>query len=245
MRKMGAYLRSGITYLIAGLSTVGIAVAIVIGSAIRPLGPFGDRILRGFGKIWVLVSGMRLEVSGLENLQAGTPYIIVANHRSNIDIMTLISALPIPIRFLSKQEVFEVPVLGGAMRGVGMVPVDRDFGRREYASIVRNTQLLVAEGRSLVVFAEGTRSLTGEMLPFKTGAFHIAAHVGCPVLPVAVKGTASIWPPQSSLIKGGPVSVKVMAPDLPRQKSHRSSQTESHTRSAQSLIRRTDSDLIS
>ena len=212
MRKMWAYPRSGITLLIAGLGTVGITLTIAIGAAFRPLGSFGDRLLNGFGRIWVLTSGIRMKVSGLENIEAGTPYIIVANHRSNIDIMTLLSALPIPIRFLSKKEVYKFPLLGSAMRGARMVPLDRDLGRRELASIISSTRLLVAEGRSLVVFPEGTRSPTGEMLPFKTGAIHIAARVGCPLLPVAIQGTGAIWPPQSLLIRGGPVSVKVMPP---------------------------------
>lgn len=206
------FLRSGITYVVAGLTTVGIALVIAIGSMFGPLGSFGDWILKRFGRVWVFASGMRMEVSGLENIEGGTPYIVVANHRSNIDIMVLTAALPIPIRFLSKVEVFKFPLLGSAMRGVGMIPLDREMGRRELAFIIRSTRSLVAEGKSLVVFPEGTRSLTGEMLAFKTGAIHIAARTGCPILPVAVQGTGNVWPPQSSLIRGGPVSVTVMQP---------------------------------
>lgn len=223
MKKALLFLRSGITFLVAGLSTVGVALSIVIRSAFGPLGSFGDWILDRFGRVWVLASGTRLEVSGLENIREGTPYVVVANHRSNIDIMVLLSALPIPIRFLSKVEVFKFPLLGSAMRGAGMIPLDREMGRRELASIIRNTRSLAAEGKSLVVFPEGTRSITGEMLPFKTGAIHIAAQVGCPLLPVAVKGTGAIWPPQSSLIRGGPVKVTVMPPITLTRKTARQS----------------------
>lgn len=212
MRKVWAVTRSLFTYLIAGLGTVGIALTVVVYSAFRPRGPFGESIMRGFGRLWVTVSGIRLTVRGLDNIESGVPYIVVANHRSNIDIMTLATALPIPIRFLSKKEVLQFPLLGAAMRGVGMVPLDRELGRKELASIIRSARLLASEGRSLVVFPEGTRSLTGEMLPFKYGAFFIAAQVGCPVLPVAISGTGAVWPPQSWLIRGGPVSVKVMPP---------------------------------
>ena len=109
------------------------------------------------------------------------------------------------------------------MRQVGMIPLDREMGRRELAFIIRNTRSLVAVGKSLVVFPEGTRSITGEMLPFKTGAIHIAARVGCPILPVAVQGTGKVWPPQSSLIRGGPVSVKVMPPITLTKKESRQS----------------------
>lgn len=223
MRRAWITLRSLVTYLVAGLGTVGIALAAVISSAIRPRGPFGERILNGFGRLWVTVSGMRLEVKGLEHIDRDTPYIVVANHRSNIDIMTLAKALPIPIRFLSKKEVLEFPLLGAAMRGVGMVPLDREMGRKELASIIRSARLLVSEGRSLVIFPEGTRSLTGEMLPFKYGAFFIAAQVGCPVLPVAVSGTGAIWPPKSWVIRGGPVSVTVMPPFVLTKKDSRQS----------------------
>ena len=212
MRSAWAVVRSLFTYLIAGLGTVGIALAAVISSAFRPRGPFGESIMNGFGRLWMTVPGIRLKVSGLENIRKDVPYIVVANHRSNIDIMTLARALPIPIRFLSKKEVLQFPLLGAAMRGVGMVPLDRELGRKELASIIRSARVLVSEGRSLVVFPEGTRSLTGEMLPFKYGAFFIAAQVGCPVLPVAISGTGAVWPPQSWLIRGGPVSVKVLPP---------------------------------
>ncbi|MYA38840.1 MAG: 1-acyl-sn-glycerol-3-phosphate acyltransferase [Acidimicrobiia bacterium] len=205
-------LRSAVTYLVAGLSTVGIALAIVIRSAFGVLRPSEERLVKRFGRVWVVASGANLEVSGLENIEEGTPYIVVANHRSNIDIMVLTAALPIPIRFLSKVEVFKFPLLGSAMRSVGMIALDREMGRRELAFIIRNARSLAAEGKSLVVFPEGTRSITGEMLPFKTGAIHIAARTGCPILPVAVQGTGAVWPPQSSLIRGGPVSVKVMPP---------------------------------
>lgn len=223
MKLVWTVIRSSITYLVAGLGTVGIALSVVISAAIRPRGPLADRILKGFGRIWVLASGIRLKVSGLENVESEVPYIIVANHRSNIDIMTLIAALPIPIRFLSKKEVFKFPLMGAAMRGAGMVPLDRETGRKELASIIRHARLLVSEGRSLVIFPEGTRSLTGKMLPFKYGAFFIAAQVGCPVLPVAISGTGAVWPPQSSVIRGGPVTVKVMPPIVLTKKEGRRS----------------------
>ena len=228
MKEAWSVFRSVITYLVAGLGTVGIALTAVICSAIRPRGRFGERILNGFGRLWVAVSGIRLQVSGLENIERDTPYIVVANHRSNIDIMTLVKALPIPIRFLSKKEVLEFPLLGAAMRGVGMVPLDREMGRKELASIIRSTRLLVSEGRSLVIFPEGTRSLTGEMLPFKYGAFFIAAQVGCPVLPVAVSGTRAVWPPQSWVIRGGPVRVTVMPPISVTKRESRQSRRLAH-----------------
>ena len=223
MRSPWAVVRSLFTYLIAGLGTVGIAATAVVYSAFRPRGPFGESILKGFGRLWVTVSGIRLKVSGLENIQQDVPYIVVANHRSNIDIMALTRALPMPIRFLSKIEVLQFPLLGAAMRGVGMVPLDREMGRKELASIIRSARLLASEGRSLVVFPEGTRSLTGEMLPFKYGAFFIAAQVGCPVLPVAISGTRAVWPPQSWVIRGGPVSVRVMPPIKVSKKAARQS----------------------
>lgn len=212
MKKAWEVIRSAITYLVAGLGTVAIALTAVVYTRIRPRGPFSESILNGFGKLWVRASGMNLEVRGLNNLGNGGPYVIVANHRSNIDIMTLLVALPVPIRFLSKVEVFNFPLLGAAMRGVGMVPLDREMGRKELTSIIRNGRKLMAEGRSLVIFPEGTRSLTGEMLPFKYGAFFIASQLGCPVLPVAVSGTGAIWSPRSWLIRKGPVAVKVLPP---------------------------------
>jgi 1-acyl-sn-glycerol-3-phosphate acyltransferase len=115
------------------------------------------------------------------------PYVVVANHESFVDIL-LISHVPWEMKWLSKVEMFKIPVVGWLMRLAGDVPVLRGQGSGEPAAIEQCRRRL-EQRVSVMVFPEGTRSHDGEMLPFKDGAFRLAISAGVPVLPLAVTGT--------------------------------------------------------
>ncbi len=117
------------------------------------------------------------------------PYVVVANHESFSDIL-LISHLPWEMKWLSKAELFRIPVLGWMMWLVGDIPVKRGFGPSAVEAMARCQQVL--ENRvSVMIFPEGTRSKTAELLPFKDGAFRLAIEAGVPILPLAVSGTST------------------------------------------------------
>lgn len=117
------------------------------------------------------------------------PYVVVSNHESFSDIL-LISHLPWEMKWLSKAELFRIPVLGWMMWLVGDVPVKRGFGPSAVEAMARCRKAL--ESRvSVMIFPEGTRSKTAELLPFKDGAFRLAIEAGVPILPLAVSGTST------------------------------------------------------
>ncbi len=117
------------------------------------------------------------------------PYVVVSNHESFVDIL-LISHLPWEMKWLSKAELFRVPLMGWLMQLAGDIPVKRGFGPSAVEAMARGREVL-ARKVSVMIFPEGTRSATAELLPFKDGAFRLAIDAGVPILPLAVHGTAT------------------------------------------------------
>ena len=117
------------------------------------------------------------------------PYVVVSNHESFSDIL-LISHLPWEMKWLSKAELFRIPIMGWMMWLVGDIPVKRGFGPSAVEAMARCRQALDSRV-SVMIFPEGTRSKTAELLPFKDGAFRLAIEAGIPILPLAVSGTST------------------------------------------------------
>ncbi len=131
----------------------------------------------------------KFRISGKMPEDPRRPYLVVSNHESFVDIL-LISHLPWEMKWLSKAELFRIPVLGWLMRLAGDIPVDRGNARSAAEAMVRCKQIL-REKVSVIIFPEGTRSTTADMLPFKDGAFRLAIDAGVPILPLAVSGAAT------------------------------------------------------
>lgn len=141
-------------------------------------------------------AGGHLQVEGAERIDWSQPYLLVANHQSVIDICALFAAVPVPLRFLLKQEMTGWPLVGWYALRTGMLFVDRDNPRAAPA-MLRAATALLADGHCLGVFPEGTRSRTGEMTAFKAGPFTAAIKAGVSVLPVALQGAGDVLPPDS------------------------------------------------
>jgi len=136
----------------------------------------------------------RLRVEG--RWPAGGPFVVVANHQSMLDIL-LLSHLPREMKWVAKEALFRVPWVGWMLRMSGDIPVRRGDAESGGEALAR-AKAYLARGMSVMIFPEGTRSTTGRLLPFKSGAFRLAIEAGVPVLPVAVNGTGEGMP------KGGP-----------------------------------------
>ncbi len=126
----------------------------------------------------------------------GGPFVVVANHQSILDIL-LLSRMPREMKWVAKEELFKIPWVGTMLRMSGDIPIRRGDAESGGEALARAREYL-SRGMSVMIFPEGTRSKTGKMLPFKSGAFRLALDAGVPVLPVAVHGTARGMP------KGGP-----------------------------------------
>ena len=146
-------------------------------------------------------------VRGAEIIDNDTPYVMMANHQSHLDPPSIIRASKRPFGFIVKKELERIPLFGWAVRQSGHVFVDRKDKGSSHASIDK-AAASVARGRRIVVFPEGTRTTTGELLPFKKGGFVLALKAEVPIIPIGVAGTREILPSQSALVaKRGPVAV--------------------------------------
>jgi 1-acyl-sn-glycerol-3-phosphate acyltransferase len=193
------------------LSTSVFGIPAVVLSLLRR----GSDATMRLGKLWsrsmLSAVGARVTYRGLEHSRAHIPCIYIANHQSNVDIWALINALPPATRFVAKESIFRIPVLGWAMAAAGFVPIDRSNRNRAVRSLKVAAEKVRA-GRPVVLFPEGTRSTIGSMLPFKKGPFHLALQAGVPVVPIAISGSGRILPRRSLRVTPGTVLVKFLPP---------------------------------
>lgn len=156
-------------------------------------------------------AGARLEVHGLERVDWSRPHVVVANHQSMIDICALFRALPVPVRFVLKQELAKVPFVGWYARAMGMVFIERSSARSSARRLHAAVQTVRA-GASVCAFPEGTRSRDGTVGPFKGGAFQLAIESGVDVLPVAIEGSGGVLPAAGFRVRPGRIVVRIGEP---------------------------------
>lgn len=201
--------RSLLTFVAGFLATLLGSLAVIVLSRFSPTSARIDQVARLWSRAWLAAAGTKLTVLGSENIDPDRSYVVVANHISNLDVMACFLAVPLPIRFLAKKELFSIPLLATAMRSIGIVEVDRASHSPVHDQINAQARDLVAAGRSLIIYPEGTRSRRRDVAPFKKGAFTMAVATGLPVLPVTIHGSYEAWPPESPWVKGGHITVRV------------------------------------
>jgi 1-acyl-sn-glycerol-3-phosphate acyltransferase len=214
MRLLVALIRTILTLVIGVLATIIAAPIVIVIAKVKPTAAVIDRIARVWSRIWLLFAGSTIEINGQELVDRNQSYVVVANHLSNLDIMASFLAVPLPIRFLAKKELFKVPLLASAMRAIGIVEVDRQARSAIHEKVNQQARVLVESGRSLIIYPEGTRSRNGRLRRFKKGAFTMAVAGQIPVLPVTIHGSYQAWPPDKPLIHGGKITV-VIDPPIP------------------------------
>jgi 1-acyl-sn-glycerol-3-phosphate acyltransferase len=155
--------------------------------------------------------GMEVHTYGSWNLDPVGSYVLMANHRSVLDIPALVLAMPHTPGFLAKAELAGIPLFGRAMQVGGHVFVERKGGARALQAM-REAAEAIGRGRPIVIFPEGTRSPTRALLPFKKGAFVLAKQARVPIVPVGLRGTETILPKGGRVMQPGRVEVHVGAP---------------------------------
>jgi 1-acyl-sn-glycerol-3-phosphate acyltransferase len=190
-------------FLAAGLAAL-VAVLVVPGLERR------RAIARAGARAFLRLSGLRLEVRGLERLPA-EPCVVVANHASYLDGVVFTAALPPRFGFVIKREMAGVPLAATMLRRIGAEFVER-FNRSKGAADARRVLRNAASGQSLVFFPEGTFSARPGLLKFHAGAFITAARAGCPVVPAVIRGTREALPPGHWLPRPAAIDVELLMP---------------------------------
>jgi 1-acyl-sn-glycerol-3-phosphate acyltransferase len=211
MTNLIAAVRSVLTYLVVSIYVLlagPIALAIGIPFKYKPAlyipGHIGVGLALG-------LSGIRYRVRGREHIPAKRAVVFCSNHESNVDPPVLFQALHKRLHVLFKAELTKLPILGAVMVGGGFVPVER--GRREasMASIERAAESIRA-GNTFLIFPEGTRSKTADLLPFKKGGFIMAIKAQAPIVPVAVSGGRAAMQKGSWFVRPVMVDVRIGEP---------------------------------
>lgn len=212
MRWLITGFRTVATWLIGAIATVVAVPVLIVIALVNDTSPWIDRIIQAWSATWLVISGCRLEIEGMDNIDREQSYVVVANHLSTLDIMVCFRATELPIRYLAKKELYRVPILAQGMRAVGIIKVDRSARGAIHAQVNRQAKELIAKKRSLIIYAEGTRPRNGVMKPFKKGAFTMAIASQLPVLPLSIHGTYEAMPPGTPWVRGGPARAVVDPP---------------------------------
>lgn len=167
---------------------------------------------RGWSAVLLRAAGVTVTSTGLERVDRRRSQIVVSNHQSWFDVLALFATFPTSLRFVAKEELRAVPVFGKAILRCGHIAIDRRNRRRAIESLRRAARRLRERTLHVVMFAEGTRSPTGELQPFKKGAFVLALETRTPVLPVAVVGSRAVMPKHGYAIRPGVIEVRVGEP---------------------------------
>ncbi|MFN0103053.1 MAG: lysophospholipid acyltransferase family protein [Bryobacteraceae bacterium] len=174
----------------------------------------GDRqfeMARIWSKMLIRIMGMRVEITGLENLEPGQHYIFAGNHRSYSDTPALLATLPRNFRFMAKEGLFKIPLLGHHLQLAGHIPVSLVNARQALMSLHRAAEMIRKRPVSVLIFPEGGRT-EGALEPFKEGAAIIGIKSGVPIVPFGLTGTRSVLPMHGIAIRGGAVKVHLGKP---------------------------------
>lgn len=179
------------------------------------LSPFGRNLIHSCGIFWgrgcLWLAGLKLQVEGAENVRNEGPAIYVCNHQSNMDIPLLYAGLPIQFRWMAKQELFNIPLFGFAMKRGGYIPIDRSNRKQAMHSLTAAARR-IQDGVSVIIFPEGTRSTDGKLQPFKKGALLLAVKAGVPIIPMAIQGSSQAQPKGSLRINPAPLKLTILPP---------------------------------
>lgn len=221
--KAGALLARNI---VAGIWVIASTLFFGFGSLVTS--PFSIGLARYIARFWSLqllyMCGVKIQVHGLENIHKNERYVFIANHQSYFDIPVLYAGLFANLSFIAKKELFLLPFFGWGMAAVGHIWIDRKNARKARKSITRAVTMLKRNHVSLVLFPEGTRSVTGKVGEFKRASFVLALEAGVPVVPVTICGSRDVQPKFTLKIIPGTVKLIIgeplrIAPDMDLDKS--------------------------
>jgi 1-acyl-sn-glycerol-3-phosphate acyltransferase len=200
-----------VLFLIPAISlyTIVLGSISLLSTLVDRTGDLGHRCARAWSWLILRTTGVAVRVEGLERLDPSRSYVFAANHQSIYDIPILFASLPYQLRIIAKASLGRIPFMGWHLQRTGHVLVDR---AKPGAGTVKKMARLVAEGHSLIVFPEGTRSTDGVVARFKGGSFVIALDAGLPIVPISIAGSRHVMRKGELMVRPGRVSLIVHDP---------------------------------
>jgi 1-acyl-sn-glycerol-3-phosphate acyltransferase len=207
MKQISGYIR--VTCAI--LFTLIMAIVAIIAIPFDSRGHWYHRVSRSWSRILLIICGLRLSTEGTERLSPGQTYIYVSNHASLLDIPIIVTGIPDQIRIVYKKELEKIPLFGWGLKWGSYIGIDRGKSADAKKSLDEAIRK-IRKGASVLLYAEGTRTLDGKLQPFKRGAFNLAVSAGIPVVPLTINGTFAIMPKGSLAIHPRPVRLTFEEP---------------------------------
>ncbi len=200
----------------AGITVITplMTVPALIAAALFKPGKFTFYVMKVWNTIVAKLMGIKVSLSGLENLKPGASYIITPNHQGVADILAIVSTLPVRFRWVVKKELFKVPVWGWALWATGAIGIDRSNSTDAIARLNKEKDEKLKDGWSVLIYPEGTRTPDGFLKEFKKGAFMMAVQTGIPILPVVCNGAFKIMPKKMLAFRPGRVKLTICPPIL-------------------------------
>ena len=168
-------------------------------------------LARGWARIALFACGIQVKVKGLKKVDPDRHYVYVSNHASIFDIPVLIAGIPNQIRILYKKVLEVIPIIGWCLSWGSYIGIDRR-GKTEAVKSLEQAAKKICEGASVLLYAEGTRTLDGKLQPFKRGAFNLAVKAGVPVVPLTINGTFNILRKHSISVRPGTAELILESP---------------------------------
>jgi len=169
------------------------------------------KVARIWATMLLKITNVQVSVLGTEYISTERPQIFMSNHQSDFDIFIVLAYLPVQFRWLAKKELFRIPVFGKAMKNAGYIEIDRQNHERAMQNLAEASRK-IREGKSVMSFPEGTRSVDGTIKAFKKGMFHLALKAGVPIVPITIIGTSEIMPKRSLKINPGRITMIIDRP---------------------------------
>ena len=163
-----------------------------------------------WGQTILWLTGLSPKVTGELPKDKG-PWIFLLNHQSQLDILIALAFLPAGFLFVAKEELFKIPLLGHSMRFCGYIPIRRNQSRKS-AETLNQLKQLIAEGTSVLIFPEGTRSLTGKLGPIKRGSLVLAYESKTRSIPIVMNPAYQIMPKGSFFLRPQHIRITVGQP---------------------------------
>jgi 1-acyl-sn-glycerol-3-phosphate acyltransferase len=197
-------LLTGLYTLVLGVTGILLCLLVPGGAALMPLARLWSRLVMGTARV-------RWHATYDPALDPRRPAVYAANHQSQFDIPALVLSMPADFRVIAKRSLMYVPIFGWALWLAGFIFIDRSNRDQAIRGLDRAADRL-RRGTSVAIFAEGTRSADGTLLPFKRGGFVMALKAGVPIVPVTIKGGHAILPKGRLAIRPGVINVHYGAP---------------------------------
>ncbi len=188
---------------------VGLPVLIFLGIIHKKMWIYP--IARWGANLWLSAAGAKVSVTGKEHLDPDRTYVFISNHRSYLDTVALFFHTGHKVGLVAKKELLKVPIFGQGMHYVNIFAIDRSNPDRAKRSLEKAKKIM-AKGSSFGVFAEGTRAMPGELLPFKKGGFHLALQTGADIVPVAIKNTDVMMGKRTGVAFPGTIEMTLLPP---------------------------------